>query len=598
MARHTTGPTGAQVAFTNAAATMGPRALMLALLLGAAAPALSQRSFYVDFSNGNDAADGITPATAWKRSPGDPQATGTAARTRLAAGDRVLFRGGVRYRGTITVTASGTAERPIVFDGSAWGDRRAIIDGSNMLAAPRPCASQVECLGAANWRQLQWVPVEPTAKWSDWLFNGDHPMQMAQWPAVRDYWDYDDSPQMQAVPRARLADVRAGFLPVPVPTRLAGGSPVLALFHNTNDIEHSTNFRIMKDGVRFTQAAFRPMTNQDNRFSIVNSPSEVDEPGKFAISPKDGRAIYWPREGSVATQMSIGSRRLGFTVRTVRHVAIRGFSFTNFASDSREGSYDRLSGVPVYGLNPTTDLRIEDNHFRSIVNHTRAGAIRVLRGSDLVIRRNHFNWMPWSTAIHVTNNPGKALIACNRIDRIGRNGIRLLNNMETTITGNRISNLEGMHGSGVNIYLDNRIVRMTNNVITLSRRPLAMHGAEGSAVYHDDDDTAVSILISGNTLIANLPDRPQDSAISSWGKGLRNVTLEGNFLSGRAASVRFNGDERNVTMRGNQLVGQVVVRDGQDPVAMEGNMMLDPQGNGAVATEEAARRWPSSRYCS
>jgi hypothetical protein len=89
-------------------------------------------SYYVDFMAGNDSADGRSPATAWQHAPGDSGATALAAGARLAAGDVVLFKGGVHYRGSIDVPASGTASAPIVYDGNSagtWGDGRAIIDG-------------------------------------------------------------------------------------------------------------------------------------------------------------------------------------------------------------------------------------------------------------------------------------------------------------------------------------------------------------------------------------------------------------------------------------------------------------------------------------
>jgi Right handed beta helix region len=89
-------------------------------------------TYFVDFDAGSDSADGKSAQTPWKHSPGDSSATGVAASTSLASGDVVVFKGGVRYKGSIDVPASGTAAARIVFDGNStgtWGTGLAVIDG-------------------------------------------------------------------------------------------------------------------------------------------------------------------------------------------------------------------------------------------------------------------------------------------------------------------------------------------------------------------------------------------------------------------------------------------------------------------------------------
>lgn len=89
-------------------------------------------TYYVDFDAGSDGADGKSAQTAWKHAPGDAAATGAVAAVTLAPGDVVLFKGGVRYKGSIDVPASGTANAKIVYDGKGagtWGTGLAVIDG-------------------------------------------------------------------------------------------------------------------------------------------------------------------------------------------------------------------------------------------------------------------------------------------------------------------------------------------------------------------------------------------------------------------------------------------------------------------------------------
>jgi hypothetical protein len=92
-------------------------------------------TYYVDFSSGSDSASGTSKATPWKHAPGDANAIGGPAAAHLMPGDVVLFKGGVPYYGTVTLTASGTANAPIVLEGGAqqgWGTGNAIIDGQEM----------------------------------------------------------------------------------------------------------------------------------------------------------------------------------------------------------------------------------------------------------------------------------------------------------------------------------------------------------------------------------------------------------------------------------------------------------------------------------
>ncbi len=104
--------------------------------------------YFVDWVAGNDANNGTTSATSWKHCPGDDNATGNAD-INLAAGDIVVFKGGVDYAGTATeggvgagvvnMTASGGGEgtRITYISGDrytpSWGVGRGVIDGNNTL---------------------------------------------------------------------------------------------------------------------------------------------------------------------------------------------------------------------------------------------------------------------------------------------------------------------------------------------------------------------------------------------------------------------------------------------------------------------------------
>jgi hypothetical protein len=94
-------------------------------------------TYYVDFASGDDGANGKSKTAAWKHAPGDAAATGQAAAAKLVPGDVVLFKGGVAYQGSIDIPASGTTDKPLVYDGNSrgtWGSGRALIDGEEKRA--------------------------------------------------------------------------------------------------------------------------------------------------------------------------------------------------------------------------------------------------------------------------------------------------------------------------------------------------------------------------------------------------------------------------------------------------------------------------------
>ena len=87
---------------------------------------------FIDYENGSDAHDGASPQRPWKHHPWDAAATANAA---AATGiDTYVFKGGVIYRGQLTVKEQGRPGRPIrLTRDPAWGDGPAILAGSQAV---------------------------------------------------------------------------------------------------------------------------------------------------------------------------------------------------------------------------------------------------------------------------------------------------------------------------------------------------------------------------------------------------------------------------------------------------------------------------------
>jgi hypothetical protein len=115
------------------------------VLLVCGAVSVDAATYFVDYSGGSNANAGTSSSSPWKHCPGDPAANGVPASRALAAGDTVIFKGGVTYVFTgatgIALNWSGAAGSPITYDGNsagAWGSGRARFSdnhGANGITA-------------------------------------------------------------------------------------------------------------------------------------------------------------------------------------------------------------------------------------------------------------------------------------------------------------------------------------------------------------------------------------------------------------------------------------------------------------------------------
>jgi hypothetical protein len=143
--------------------TFRSRFPLLFILLLSTAPVFAA-TYYVDFAGGSDDRDGRTPETAWKRSPGDKQATGNPKAASLQPGDIIKFKGGVQYLGEIQFTALKGAEgQPIVLDGNAdgqYGKGPAILDGAKMITDWKKVASAEQVEGNPKWQEILYADLD------------------------------------------------------------------------------------------------------------------------------------------------------------------------------------------------------------------------------------------------------------------------------------------------------------------------------------------------------------------------------------------------------------------------------------------------------
>ncbi|MEX1118282.1 MAG: hypothetical protein WEB60_05750, partial [Terrimicrobiaceae bacterium] len=139
------------------------RCAAIFLLLIAITWPLTAATYYVDYSGGSNQADGLSPRTAWKHSPGDKNATDKPKAVALVEGDTILFKGGVTYFGEIEIKASGSKENPITWDGNSagtFGEGRAILDGARTINGWKPVESAEAVLGNPRWKEIMFADLD------------------------------------------------------------------------------------------------------------------------------------------------------------------------------------------------------------------------------------------------------------------------------------------------------------------------------------------------------------------------------------------------------------------------------------------------------
>ena len=102
-----------------------------------AAPGAEGQAFHLDSRAGDDANDGLSPATAWRTLE-------KASSRTYQSGERLLLRKGCVFQGKLLLRASGSAQQPVIVEAYDGADRNAslpVIDAKGFLAG----AQLVDC---------------------------------------------------------------------------------------------------------------------------------------------------------------------------------------------------------------------------------------------------------------------------------------------------------------------------------------------------------------------------------------------------------------------------------------------------------------------
>lgn len=375
---------------------------------------------YIDFENGNNELDGLSPATAWKHHPWDAAATGLA---KASSGIRTyVFKRGVVYRGVLTAKESGAAGNPIrLTSDPGWGTGEAGIYGSvkaeggwlkgtSVIAPsiPNPelvwyksvgaLANATKVVGEVTEAGIKRVllartpnyvntPTEPMQKW--WTFTGKavangllnltDTKNMVQ-TDVNYYkggtvWAIEDVVTMSTLWKKQISNY----------------NPATKTISVSLD-ENKANFG-----------------GKDCKYYVENTPFMLDSPGEYYFDKATNR-MFIRLEGDKdpnTTTIEIASRSTLMTVSAKSHIEISGLTFGFTTYDNVR--YGQADGIPTIKIDNSSDITIKNCKF----HYLNGGIMANGTGKNYVISDNEMNYMDDFSIL--LNGPDEVSILRNKI---------------------------------------------------------------------------------------------------------------------------------------------------------------------------------------
>ncbi|MBN2160305.1 MAG: right-handed parallel beta-helix repeat-containing protein [Spirochaetes bacterium] len=471
-------------------------------------------TWYIDFDGGSDDNTGTSAAAAWKHCPGDPNATAVAAGTVLQPGDMTVFRPGVRYRGSITLQSSGTADEPIVFKGNCadWGGGRAVLEGSEPLTGWQACTSADACGGNPYWANIYLASIPSAYQVTPYTANlheDDEFLWVAQEPDQPDpfFWDEVDYFYLLGEDVMTATSLIDADVFNQTDADYWDGSSV-ALWINPNIVVVREILSFDPDVHRITYADVGGggvYTGRETRYSIINSIHALDQAGEYYINPEanpDGShtAYLWPRNaGSLAAGISVSIRKVGIDIADESNIIIEGFRVLKYSGDgltdgvgigSTSLAYRERSGITIRNNEITHNRHGTTTGYGGVYLSNCTGCL--VENNDIAENARHSGIFLGGGSCSVVRG--------NTVRRAGSTSICFFGMTLSQIVENSVIESNGSHANGITLYLScNTILVARNRVI--------------------DSNSPITFQDSGNLFfIRNLVDATgRDSNVNEWG---------------------------------------------------------------------------------
>ncbi len=500
---------------------------------------------YIDFDAGNDANDGTTTQAPWKHHPWDDQATG---RARACRGIHTyVFKGGVVYRGELTVRDAGRPGEPIrLTRDPGWGQGPAVLCGSERITGWTKGVTHQDIPEPEKvwWADLNFAPRSlwlvrkegdflriPLARTPNWKRSNPDDVKSEWW-----VWDNPQKPFGNTIKNPAGQEIHLGIDTKHIkdkPRDYFQGALIWPEFGWVMSQPYPTHVEVVdlkQHGLGFagwTGGGTGGVIMRNMRYYLEDKPHYLDDPdGEFWFEKKgEGGRLYLrlPEDAdpNVAC-VEAGKRPNLVNGAKVEHLDISGltFRFTPSMWDFTSAPWDFRT--KPWGVRPEVHpgcvrvwgsgrgIRIANCRFEHVFHPIRIRALlEGQRVDDVRIEDNEFRYTD-NGILSVEDGSGWGYAQLR--GRLGDVRIYRNRSLETGTRPARYSTGTGIAVAGA------RTVEIAGNVIERSyAQGIDVHGAKPSGMWGDVPFTR--ILIHHNKVWESMLNCNDYGGIETWQGG-------------------------------------------------------------------------------
>lgn len=497
-------------------------------------------NYYVDYNSGNDGNSGTSQSAAWKHCPGDKNAASISLSAKLAAGDTVLFKGGVYYRGSISLLRLDPVGSPVTLKGDGWGLEKAILDGSEPIAGSfTQCPSQDDCAGNPNWENIYFVNVSTSFSFDTGFYEDDEFLWYSQDPNPGDPFLYDKSAYLRVIPksnpsvsqtRTSITDPR--YFTQSDPNFWNGAYVISWRVPNVMSIKKITSYDPASHTVYHEDLGNDIYTDRDSYYSVLNHLSMLDTPGEFSYDAVLGKLYVWPRNSNIAQHnYSVRSQSAGIFSNSSKNVVLEGFIVQKYTFGIRaiDGG-----GGPI-----PENVTIKNNEVRNLKCNDWY-AIQV-KGNNMIVENNRVTYA--QRGVGILAGGDNVTIRNNYVKSASRQGIWFMEAKNSSISNNSVYDCKGTHANGISVYQNSENVTVSANKVFNSNIAFTTNDSKNINVINN--------IFDGNDLTGNV--------FASFGGLTGTLNVFNNTIinsnSNYAMYISGCGTNNQVTMRNNIIDG-------------------------------------------
>jgi hypothetical protein len=537
--------------------------LSIIILFCLVASYASGATYYVDYVDGADTNNGTETNIPWKHCPGDDNATDTALNTTLQAGDTVIFKGGVTYRGRIDLDDTGSSGSPISYKGNeGWGTGKAILSGAEVFDETwTQCPNAAACWDNANYANIYYTTLPSGMTVFErllqdgeflWISQDPNPTDRLWWNQIYTDWYSIDHSQMTDT---TITDSNVFTQSSSSYWDDAYVSPWMS--PNVTPIETIDSFNTSTDTITFSTDS-TAYTSGTVYYSLLNHPALIDEAGEYAVSNTDDRLYLWTSDSSDPNTADLEKAARGsmFT-GTADYIVIDGFiMYGTYGNNGPAGP----QGNAIISTTSSVKITVTNNTFQWISGQTNSGIIRAeaqtsIVNNNILVNCQQNRGIYLNSADSGTTSEAKN----NDISRIGYTGIMVSGSDDVVVASNTIYDKWGVHGTnGISVYTNSANVVIEYNDISdcsrlitfqsssnLTIRNNLLNGSDRGLVSSYGSNTGY-IYLMNNTMVNKKTD---SSACGIALRGTDNFTTKLAYNNVSDGISGFDQDERKNNIR-------------------------------------------------